>query len=316
MAATRKESSSIATVPEGDPLVARVRGLLPSLSPAAARVAQALLDDPRLVTRLSITDMAELAEVSEATVVRTARTLGFTGYADLRLGLAGEVGRWSPDRTVTGDITVGDPVPDVVTKLAQAEVRAILDTAAQVDATVLEQLADAIVHANRIVVYGVGASGLVAEDLAQKLDRIGRWAHARTDAHGGLTNSALLGAGDVGVAVSHSGETPDVTEPLRRARAAGATTAAVTNHPRSSLAQVAEHVLVSAGTETTFRPGALASRISHLVLVDCLFVAVAQRSHQETIEALRQTHTAVQDWRTARSVSPAGRRARRRTAAR
>ena len=316
MVATRKESSSIVAVPEGDPLVARIRSLLPALSPAAARVAQALLDDPRRVTRLSITDMAELAEVSEATVVRTARSLGFTGYADLRLGLAGEVGRWSPDRTVTGDITVGDPVPDVVTKLAQAEVRAILDTAAQVDATVLEQLADAIVHANRIVVYGVGASGLVAEDLAQKLDRIGRWAHARTDAHRGLTNSALLGPGDVGVAVSHSGETPDVTEPLRRARAAGATTAAITNHPRSSLAQVAEHVLVSAGTETTFRPGALASRISHLLLVDCLFVAVAQRSHQQTTEALRQTHTAVQDWRTARSVSPAGRPARRRTAAR
>ncbi len=290
-------------LPRADPLAARIRGLLPSLSPAAARVAQTLLDDPRRVTRLSITDLALLAQVSEATVVRTARSLGFSGYADLRLGLAGEVGRWSSDRTVTGDITVADPVPDVVSKLAQAEVRAIVDTAAQIDATVIEQLADAIVNANRVVVYGVGASGLVAEDLAQKLDRIGRWADARTDAHQGLTNSALLGPRDVAVAVSHSGETPDVIEPLRGARSTGATTAAITNHPRSSLARVADHVLVSAGTETTFRPGALASRISHLLVVDCLFVAVAQRSHEETTEALRQTHAAVNDWRSRRRTA-------------
>ncbi len=305
MSAARKESSSTGTVPEGDPLAARIRGLLPSLSPAAGRVAQALLDDPRRVTRLSITDLASLARVSEATVVRTARSLGFTGYADLRLGLAGEVGRWSPDRTVTGDVTLADPMPDVVSKLAQAEVQAILDTASQVDADVIEQLAERIVTADRVVVYGVGASGLVAEDLAQKLDRIGRWADAHTDAHRALTSSALLSPRDVGVAVSHSGETPDVVEPLRRARAAGATTAAITNHPRSTVARVAEYVLVSAGTETTFRPGALASRISHLLVVDCLFVAVAQRSHQEASEALSQTHAAVQDWR-----------ARRRTAAR
>ena len=281
---------------EGDPLAARIRGLLPSLSPAAGRVAQALLDDPRQVTRLNITDMALLANVSEATVVRTARSLGFSGYADLRLGLAGEVGRWSRDRIVTGDITVADRTPDVVSKLAQAEVRAILDTATQVDAHVIEQLANKMVSADRVVVYGVGASGLVAEDLAQKLDRIGRWADARTDAHRALTNSALLGPRDVGVAVSHSGETPDVAEPLRRARSAGATTAAITNHPRSTLARIAEYVLVSAGTETAFRPGALASRISHLLIVDCLFVAVAQRSHRQTSEALRQTHAAVQDW--------------------
>lgn len=298
MSGPRKEISS-SQLGDADPLAARVRGLLPSLTPAATRVAEAMLDDPEQVARLSITDLARRAEVSEATIVRTARGLGFTGYADLRLALAAAVGRRTGNRTVTGDITVADPMPDVVDKLAQAEVRAILDTASQLDPAAVEEVAKKIVAADRIEVYGVSASGLVAEDLAQKLDRIGHWAHARTDAHRALTSAVLLGPRDVGIAVSHSGETPDVTAPLRHAKESGATTAAITNHPRSTIARLVDHVLLSAGAETTFRPGALASRISQLLVVDCLFVAVAQRSHESATEALRQTHAAVDDWRTA-----------------
>ncbi|MGH3354870.1 MAG: MurR/RpiR family transcriptional regulator, partial [Nocardioidaceae bacterium] len=266
MTAARKKTSS-SPMREADPLAARIRSLLPSLTPAANRVARALLEDPERVTRLSITDLAQLAEVSEATIVRTARGLGFSGYAELRLALAAAEGRRPTDRTVTGDIAVSDPTPDVVDKLAQAEVRAILDTATQVSAPTLELMADRIVAADRVEVYGVGASGLVAADLAQKLDRIGRWAHARTDAHSALTSAVLLGPTDVAIAVSHSGDTPDVVSPLRRAKAAGATTAAITNHPRSTVGRLVDHVLVSAGTETTFRPGALASRISQLLVV-------------------------------------------------
>ncbi|MGW4644727.1 MurR/RpiR family transcriptional regulator [Sphaerisporangium sp. NPDC004334] len=275
-------------------LVARVRAVLPSLTPSAQIIARLILDDPATVARSTITELSAASSTSEATIVRTARVLGFSGYAQLRLALAAAAAtRHGPDRLVPGDLAPDDPLSDVIAKVARAEREAIEDTAAQLSPERLGEVVDAIIGARRVDVYGVAASGLVATDMAQKLLRIGLSSHAFTDAHLALTSAVLLRAGDVAIGVSCTGETPDVLEPMRLARKAGATTVAITNNPRSTLAEGCDHVLISAGRETAFRPGALASRISQLLVVDYVFVGVAQRTSEVSNEALRTTRDAV-----------------------
>ncbi|RCG26259.1 MurR/RpiR family transcriptional regulator [Sphaerisporangium album] len=276
-------------------LVARVRAVLPSLTPSAQIIARLILDDPATVARSTITELSAASATSEATIVRTARALGFSGYAQLRLALAAAAAttRQGPDRLVPGDLAPDDPLSDVIAKVTRAEAQALEDTAAQLSPELLGEVVGAITTARRIDVYGVAASGLVAQDMAQKLLRIGLSAHAFTDAHLALTSAVLLRPGDVAVGVSTTGETPDVVEPLRRAGKAGAATVAITNNPRSSLAEVCGHVLISAGRETAFRPGALASRISQLLIVDYVFVGVAQRTSEVSNEALRATRDAL-----------------------
>jgi DNA-binding MurR/RpiR family transcriptional regulator len=277
-----------------DTLVATVRGVLPSLTPAAQTVARLILEDPATVARSTITELSAASGTSEATIVRTARLLGFAGYPQLRLALAAAAAQ--PDRLVPGDLAPDDPLSEVIMKVARAESEAINDTVAQLTSERLGLVVDAITGARRVDVYGVGASGLVAGDMAQKLMRIGMSSHAFSDAHLALTSAVLLRAGDVAIGISTSGETPDVLEPLGRAREAGATTVAITNNPRSTMAVRADHVLISAGRETEFRPGALASRISQLVVVDCVFVGVAQRVYDSSQEALRRTRSAVAEY--------------------
>ncbi|GGL07007.1 transcriptional regulator [Sphaerisporangium melleum] len=279
-------------------LVARVRAVLPSLTPSAQLIARLILDDPATVARSTITELSAASATSEATIVRTARVLGFSGYAQLRLALAAAAAHQGPDRLVPGDLAPDDPLSDVIAKVTRAEREAIEDTAAQLSPERLGEVVDAITAARRVDVYGVAASGLVAADMAQKLLRIGLSAHAFTDAHLALTSAVLLKAGDVAVGVSCTGETPDVLEPMRLAGKAGATTVAITNNPRSSLAEVSDHVLISAGRETAFRPGALASRISQLLVVDYVFVGVAQRTSEVSNQALRTTRDAVDQFLT------------------
>src|SRR5690606_8679596 len=161
------------------------------------------------------------------------------------------------------------------------------------DLDVLAAVVDVLVAAPRIEIYGVGASGLVAVDLEQKLRRIGRRATACPEAHAALVSAALLGPGDVAVGISHTGATVDTIDALALASTSGATTVALTNFPRSPLAQLADHVLVTAARETTFRSGATASRIAQLTVVDCVFVAVAQRTYADTLSALERTRAAV-----------------------
>ncbi|MCG5214375.1 MurR/RpiR family transcriptional regulator [Streptosporangium sp. KLBMP 9127] len=282
--------------PPVETLVATVRGVLPSLTPAARTVARLILDDPGMVARSTITELSAASGTSEATIVRTARVLGFAGYPQLRLALAAASAARPPDRLVPGDLAPDDPLSEVIVKVARAESEAIKDTVAQLTSERLGLVVEAIVGARRTNVYGVGASGLVASDLTQKLLRIGMSSNAFTDVHLALTNSALLREGDVAVGVSTTGETPDVLAPLRNARDAGATTVAITNNPRSSMAALVDHPLISAGRESAFRPGALASRISQLLLVDCIFVGVAQRTFDTAQEAVQASRHALDEF--------------------
>lgn len=264
-------------------LAGKVRTLAPSLTRSMRRVAEAVASDPAGCAALTVSGLAERTGTSEATVVRTARVLGYPGYRDLRLALAGLAAQQQSGRApaLTTDIAVDDPPADVVATLAHDERQTLADTAACLDTAQLEGAVGAAAGARRIDVYGVGASGLVAQDLTQKLLRIGRVAHAHSDPHLAVTNAVQLGAGDVAVAITHSGSTGDVIEPLRVAFERGATTIAVTGRPRSPVTQYADHVLTtSTARESELRPSAMSSRTGQLLVVDCLFVGVAQRTYE------------------------------------
>ncbi|MBO0871345.1 MAG: MurR/RpiR family transcriptional regulator [Micromonosporaceae bacterium] len=261
------------------------------------QVAEHVLVDTGTAASLTVTELALAAGVSETTVIRFCKAIGFAGYPQLRLALATEVGRAQgarrDGRVVGSDIGPGDDLARVIEKIAFADARAVEETAAQLDVAVLERVVDALVKARRVDLYGVAASGCVALDFQQKLHRIGRVAFAWSDTHMALTSAALLGPQDVAIGISHTGVTTDIIDALTEARSHGATTVALTNFPQSPVAQTAQYVLTTAARETTFRSGAMASRLAQLTVVDCLFVGVAQRTYTATLAALAATRDAV-----------------------
>jgi DNA-binding MurR/RpiR family transcriptional regulator len=275
----------------------RARGLLPSLSPAEQRVARVIIDEAATAARLTITDLAARAGSSETTVIRFCRAMGFAGYSDLRLTLAAEAGRAhdaaTADEPVGSDISESDDLAQVVKKIAFADARAVEETATQIDIAVLEQVVDLVAGARRVDIYGVGASAFVAMDFQQKLHRIGRIAYAWSDTHLALTSAALLDGRDVAFGISHTGTTSDTIDAFTEAGRHGARTVALTNFPKSPIARAADLVLTTAARETTFRSGAMASRLAQLTVIDCVFVGVAQRTYAETRAALDVTYAAV-----------------------
>ncbi len=277
-------------------LAAKVRTMAPSLTRSMQRVAEAVANDPAGCAQLTVTGLAERTGTSEATVVRTSRLLGYPGYRDLRLALAGLAAQQESGAApaVTADIAVDDPLADVVTKLAHDEQQTLADTAAGLDTAQLEAAVGALAGARRVDVYGIGASSLVGQDLAQKLLRIGLVAHAHTDPHLAVTNAVQLRPGDVALAITHSGRTVDVIEPLRVAFEHGATTIAVTGRPDGEVTSYADHVLTtSTARESELRPAAMSSRTSQLLVVDCLFIGVAQRTYETAAPALSASYEAL-----------------------
>ncbi|MGW7491112.1 MurR/RpiR family transcriptional regulator [Streptomyces sp. NPDC054786] len=277
-------------------LAAKVRTLAPTMTRSMQRVAETVASDPAGCAALTVTGLAERTGTSEATVVRTSRLLGYPGYRDLRLALAAVAAQQAAGGApaVTADIAVDDSLVDVVAKLAQEEQQCLADTAAALDVTQLEAAVTALSGARRIDVYGIGASNLVGQDLAQKLLRIGLIAHAHADPHLAVTNAVQMRTGDAAIAITHSGRTTDVIEPLRVAFDHGATTIAITGRPDGEIASYADYILTtSTARESELRPAAMSSRTSQLLVVDCLFIGVAQRTYETAAPALSASYEAL-----------------------
>jgi DNA-binding MurR/RpiR family transcriptional regulator len=280
-----------------DGVLVRLRALLPEFTGALRRVADKVLDDPAAAARATIVELAERSGTSPATVTRFCRALGFDGYAGLRLAIAGETGRaaraagWSVD--IGREIRPGDPLERVLDQIMAADTRAMHDTASLLDLRAVAWAADAVSSARRVDIYGASSSALVGAELQVCLHRIGVPAWCWKDIHDGLASVANLRPGDLAIGVSHTGETRETIEVLAEAASHGATTIALTSSPRSSLAEVADLVLVTAVQATPFRPDALSARHPQLVVLDLLYVAVAQRLHDRAHAAFQLTAHAV-----------------------
>jgi DNA-binding MurR/RpiR family transcriptional regulator len=274
---------------------------LTALTPTERRIAERVLADPQSAVNQSITQLAAASGTSVASIVRFTQSLGFSGFPDLRLSLATDLDRSASERerfqVAEGEVSRHDDAITTVRKIAFAEASAIERTARQIDIDELERCVTAVRGARRIDIYGTASSGLAAHDLEQKLHRAGLVAQARTDLHLALTGAALLDTRDVAIAISHSGRTLEIVQSAEVAGRAGATTIAITNNPRSPLARVCRLVLVTAVSESTFRSGAMASRIAQLAVLDFLFTRIAQADYDTIADNLQRTYNAVTDHR-------------------
>jgi len=273
-----------------------IEGAASALPPSLARVAAAIREDPTVVVNMTIKELAATCDTSVASVVRFCRAIGFSGYAPLRMALAAELGKeaaqFSHRSGFGSEIAAGDSLREAVSKLAALELLALEETVAQLDFAVLEHAVQAIDDADRILLYGVGASQFVAEDLGHKLLRVGRNAYVLADPHEAIAATVLRRTPTVAIGFSHAGETSETVRFITSAKTNGLTTIGITSAKDSTLARAVDHALFTEVRESTFRAGAMVSRIAQLALVDSLFVGVAQRRFDETVDALRRTREA------------------------
>lgn len=285
------------------PVLSRVRTLRAELPAALRRVADQVLADSAAVTRMTLVDLADRSRVSPGTVTRFCRTVGVSDYAGLRVALAAEAGqaaqaRWEVD--LGREVEPGAPAARVVEVVAKADALTIQETAAQLDVVALDRVAEAIARTDHLDLFGIGGSYHSAGELAFRLERLGIACWARNEVHSALTSAALLGPGAVSIAISHSGRTAEVVEVLAEAGGRGALTVAITSVDRSPLADRADVVLTTTVRETAMRPEALAAKHSQLLVLDLIYLRVAQLRVEQTARAFDLTANAVEHHRVPR----------------
>ena len=259
-------------------MLERIKACLPSLPPAEQRVGKLVLSDPRNFAKLPVSELADRAHVSKPTVVRFCRSIGYDGLSDFKLKLVGSVSEGVPfvHRSVDAD----DKINDVVGKVIDNAVAAFLKYRNDASTPAIDRAAEALVQAHRqgkrVEFYGVGNSGIVAQDAQHKFFRLGLNSIAYSDGHMQVMSATLLGPGDCAVVVSNSGRTRDLMDACDIARRKGASTLVITASG-SPLAS-AGHVHLAADHPEGFdRYSPMVSRLLHLLIIDILATRVALR---------------------------------------
>lgn len=264
-------------------VTALIRGSLPGLVPSEARVARLVLSDPTAVIHWSVTELAQNAETSTTSVLRFCQRVGFTGYQDFKIALARDT--IPPLQQLQEDVKESDAPRAILRKVVGSGSEAVAGAAATVQGDSFDRAVDLLDQAQRILVIGVGSSSPIAQDIAYRLLTIGLRAEAPIDVHVQHVMARLLGPEDVCLAISHTGSTRETVASVRSAVKAGATAIAITSFFHSPLTEIASVSLVTGGRETNYRIEAMASRLSHLAVLDALYVSLAVRDRERTAAA-------------------------------
>ena len=254
-------------------------------SKSAHKLAACVVSDPQAIVSMSTAALARLAGVSEPTVNRFCTGLGFKGFPDFKLALAGELAREQP--RMAQDIEAGDSTGLVAAKIFDSTQATLSRAREQLDLEALHDAVDRLASASSITLCGLGASASVAQDAQHKLLRFPVPVTAHTD----IINQRMAATGlretDCLVCVSYTGRTTAMIELARLAASTGATILGITA-PNSPLAGECDLVLgVEAGEDTElYTP--MTSRIAQLVIIDIVVTCLALARGEAFTEHLKR----------------------------
>lgn len=258
----------------GNPLLERIRNAREGLSPAERRVANVVLDSPRAVLNDAVGVIARRAEVSQPTVIRFCRSLGFEGLADFKLKLgSGLTGTVPLQRT---QVRRQDATSDLCAKVLDNTVSSIVQFRDALNVETVERVIELLRDAQRVELYAVGNSAMVALDAQHKLFRFRIPVVARTEAAVFSIAAEALGPKDVAVFISSSGQTPELLRAAEAARERGASVVAITS-TQSPLARKADVCVAVDHDEDSSTFVAMISRVLHLLVIDMVAVGLAVR---------------------------------------
>ncbi|MGL5540421.1 MAG: MurR/RpiR family transcriptional regulator [Erysipelotrichaceae bacterium] len=254
-----------------------IHSYYPSLTKSEQKVADYILQCNQDIMNQTLSDIAKLTQVGEATVIRFCNKVGFDKLSTLKLSLAKDLDQEEQE----------NKDEDTIDYLESELTRVISNSANVLQEQALAKAVGLIENANTIYLYGVGASGISAQMAESNFLRVGRLAKAITDSHFQSMNSALIQPNDLVIAFSLTGNTKDVYDACVMAKEANANIIAITSYVESSLAKLAHVCLLTAAKEQVLRGGSLSSTLSQLFVIDAIKMEYSKRN-EEKVRAYRE----------------------------
>ncbi len=274
----------------------KTRSIMDSLNNSEKKVAAYFLNNIEHIFSMPVAQLAKESGVSQVTWVRFCKALGFDGLKDLKKSLFIELNSATANEAsktlVFSDIKKQNNMEQISSSIKNSAIQAIEDTMKMLDYDELATIIKVIDQAERIHIFGIGASGIVADDFYRKLIRIGKNDCFSYDAHTQLTYGATLSPKDIAIIFSYSGTTNEMLELLSLSKSAHCPTLAITKFAKSPLMTAADYSIYISAPEVDLRSGAMSSRLAQLTIVDMLFTILASKNYSYVEKYLEKSYEA------------------------
>ena len=260
-----------------------------SLTGAEKCIADFITNNSEAVTHMSVAELAERAGAAKSAVIRCCKSLGFDGYSELKINLAGELSK-NKELNYIPYIYPEDNSGDIMEKIFSANIKTLHDTIDKLDRNILNDTVELMKGANMIYIYAIGTSSGIAADFQYRLMQIGYNALCVTDVPAMKISTLNIKKGDVAIGISHSGRTVATIEALKLARENGAKTVCITSHPQSEITKHSDYPIEIYCDEINYPMEAISARIAHISVIDTITIALSAMDFDNAIKRSKRTH--------------------------
>lgn len=272
-----------------------LESMLDELPKAEKRIAEKILTEPEEIVHMTASQLGKSAQASAATVIRLSKRLQIPSFTEFKIYISREVE--AENRENYSDIDAGEPVTEIMDKLHWNSSLAMKDTVSMLEEEELVKASNILRDASVIYVFGIGASSLVAENIAQKWSRIGKTCIPLQDAHVLLAALVSSEKDTVFIGISNSGKTHEVIKLSEMAREHGHKTISITrfgNNPLAKRSDVSlQHVRAN---EIEIRSAATSSLHAQFLVVDILFYVYVSRNYDQALDRIYDSRSAIQEY--------------------
>ncbi|MTC15570.1 MurR/RpiR family transcriptional regulator [Providencia alcalifaciens] len=273
-------------------LTVKLESLLTRGKGTEQRIAQFLLEYRDSLVAMNAAELAQAAGVSSASVIRFARQMGYRGYPEFKVDYLSDEKQHKAE-SLYGNLSRNDDTAQIIAKSGQLFISAIEKSLELLEPAAVDAVAQKLVEANRIVLFGIGSSAIVANDIFHKFIRVNKSALFSPDLHVQLSYSANLGDGDLAIAVTARGNTPEVNRMLKSAHDNGCTTIALTRFGQDDAARLADLILPYYYDEQHSQLGVITPQVLQMVIFDTLFFKYLTLTNEDADIALQKGRQAV-----------------------
>ncbi|MFV0519270.1 MAG: MurR/RpiR family transcriptional regulator [Lachnospirales bacterium] len=278
-----------------------IRDSLPDLCTSERAVGEFILNNYNTVITTPISDLADKSNVSRSTWIRFSKTLGFTGFKELKNSIIVHLSNQSqvtPSKSSDFvDVENFQNINEICNYISNNSVQSITDTFSIVDYDEVLKVATLIKKDRLIRTFGIGASGIVAQDLFQKFLRIGINVVCSQDFHVMVSSFTAIEKGDIVILFSQSGKTQEVVDLAKIAKAHGGVLIVVTSVGKNDLSSLGDYILNTSTPEIEIRSGAMGSRIAQLMIVDLLFTLVTNKNFSSVKDNLAESYNSIKKYK-------------------
>ena len=254
-------------------LLRHIKNTLPDLRKSEKIVGEFILADPKSIITMKTAEASSAMGISEPTLIRFCKALGFTGYQELKINLSQQLA--ADDYFVMYEIDQNDTIHELCEKVFDTTISEILNVRSQIDQNVLSDAIETLANAGRVEFYAFGGSAPVAMDGQHKFFRLKIPSSYISDPHIQFMSANSLGKDDVVVVISQSGTTSALIDSVKIVRKSGVKVIGIMpgNTP---LASICDYPLVINIGDNNRISKPHTSRIAYTAVIDVLTMGVAQ----------------------------------------